>query len=511
MLKNLSFYSEETKSIKKEKEKTSNISLLSELPFFPKKLKKLTIKQLSDVLPFPPKKPRRLKRLAKHQILENILPFYDSVGILRREHTHRYCAETYNVEFIDNKNLDDSLFLAKSSINNLFTDLLREKRGFKYNLLSINTLKTWNNTTNIYDIETIHIKTKAITVTSQRFNSAYQELKHRLDIWTSLGSGWIIDSIEAIFIDIANYDQLAVSSYIPLLSELNNPKKSLIIIKNKDDECCFKWCHIRLLKRIKKQDKEIAKTLDYRGINFSMKARDYEIVEERFNINVNVFGYENRVFPLYVSKKSNKQVLKVLLISNEEKSHYVFIKNFNRLMYSKTKYQHKKHFCMYCLQNFSTEEILNSHRERFLLINETQAVKYETGTTKFKNFDKQIPIPFKIYVDSECLLKRVGINEGGYTKLYQKHIPNSIGAKLVCIDNRFTLATKIFTGSNSSKEFIQWVFEQQKYCSQIINKHFNKKLKMTTEKEDNYQNSEICWICDHCHITVKFRDAAHKE
>ena len=31
-----------------------------------------------------------------------------------------------------------------------------------------------------------------------------------------------------------------------------------------------------------------------------MKAIDYEIIEERFNINVNVFEYENRVFPLYV-------------------------------------------------------------------------------------------------------------------------------------------------------------------------------------------------------------------
>ena len=80
-----------------------------------------------------------------------------------------------------------------------------------------------------------------------------------------------------------------------------------------------------------------------------MKARDYEIVEERLNINVNVFGYENRVFPLFVSKKSNEQVLNVLLLSNEEKSHYVFIKDFNRLMYSKTKYQHKKNFCMSCL------------------------------------------------------------------------------------------------------------------------------------------------------------------
>ena len=158
--------------------------------------------------------------------------------------------------------------------------------------------------------------------------------------------------------------------------------KGLINIKNENVEY-FKWCHIRFInptnshpERINKQDKKIADTLDYRGINFPMKARDYEIIEERFNINVNVFGYDNRVFSLYASKKFNEQELNVLLISNEEKSHYVFIKNFNRLMYSKTKHQHKKHFCMSCLQNFTTKEILNSHRERCLLINDTQALKY---------------------------------------------------------------------------------------------------------------------------------------
>ena len=396
----------------------------------------------------------------------------------RREHAHKYYAATYDVEVIDNTSLSDSLVLAKRSINDLFRNLLREKTGFKYNLVTIVTLKRWNNAINRYDIETVHIKTKAITVTNQRFNlnSAYEELKHRLDIWVGLGSGWIIDKIEDINIDIANYDPLAGSSYIILQPELNNSMKGLINLKDKDNEC-FKCCHVRFIdpqtknpERIKKQDKKVAETIDYRGINFPMKARDYELVEERFNINVNVFGYENRVFPLYVSKKSNEQVLNVLLISNEEKSHYVFIKDFNRLMYSevKTKNQHKKHFCMSCLQNFTTKEILNNHRERCLLINDTQAVKYETEIIKFKNFDKQIPIPFKIYADSECLLKRVNVNKGRYTKLYQKHIPNSIAAKLVCVDNRFTLPTKIFTGSNSIKEFIEWVFEQQKYCNKII-------------------------------------------
>ena len=66
-------------------------------------------------------------------------------------------------------------------------------------------------------------------------------------------------------------------------------------------------------------------------------------------------------------------------------------------MYSevKAKNQHKKHFRMACLQNFTTKEILNNHRERCLLINDTQAVKYETGVIKFKNYEKQIPIAFK--------------------------------------------------------------------------------------------------------------------
>ena len=90
-------------------------------------------------------------------------------------------------------------------------------------------------------------------------------------------------------------------------------------------------CHVRFINpqkkdpdRIKKQDKKIASTLDYRGINFPMKVRDYEVVEVRLNINVNVFGYQDNVFPLFVSKKSNEQLLNVLLISNDEKSHYVF-------------------------------------------------------------------------------------------------------------------------------------------------------------------------------------------
>ena len=156
-------------------------------------------------------------------------------------------------------------------------------------------------------------------------------------------------------------------------------------------------------------------------------------------------------------------------------------------MYSKRKHKDKKHFCMACLQNFSTKEILNNHRKHRLSINGAQAVKYETGIIKFKNYDNQIPIPFKIYADTECLLKRIDISVGKYTKLYQEHIPNFICAKLGCIDNRFSLPSIIFEGKNYINKFIKWIFEQQKYCNQIITNHFDKKLKMTIEDESNNQ------------------------
>ena len=50
-------------------------------------------------------------------------------------------------------------------------------------------------------------------------------------------------------------------------------------------------------------------------------------------MQVNNFGYENKVHPLYISKKSYDQTRNLLLITEKDKSHYVFIKDFNRLMF----------------------------------------------------------------------------------------------------------------------------------------------------------------------------------
>ena len=69
------------------------------------------------------------------------LPFYDDINISRKERAFRRYAEIYKVEIINNRSFSELLFLSKNSIRGLFDDLLREKRGFKYNISTKITLK----------------------------------------------------------------------------------------------------------------------------------------------------------------------------------------------------------------------------------------------------------------------------------------------------------------------------------------------------------------------------------
>ena len=178
-------------------------------------------------------------------------------------------------------------------------------------------------------------------------------------------------------------------------------------------------------------------------------------------MNINVFRYENKVYPIYLSKKFHTHALNLLSITKDNKSHYVFIKHFNKLKYSNTKHKHRKLYCMQCSQSFTTEVILSSHKKQCLLINGTQAVNYESETIKFENYENQVPIPFKIYADTECFIKRTNSYEDHHTIRYQEHHPHSIGAKLVCIGDRFSSPVIIFKGDDRINKFIKRIFRKK--------------------------------------------------
>ena len=134
-----------------------------------------------------------------------------------------------------------------------------------------------------------------------------------------------------------------------LPAELRSPKKGLLNIKNKDKKC-FLWCHVRHInpskkhpERIKKIDKQIVKQLNYDRIEFPVQEKDFNKIEMMNNVCIKVFAYENKlVFPIHVLDQNFKDSIYLLLLKNHNNSHYVYIKNFGRFMFHKTKTKNKK-------------------------------------------------------------------------------------------------------------------------------------------------------------------------
>ena len=103
------------------------------------------------------------------------------------------------------------------------------------------------------------------------------------------------------------------------------------------------------LERITREVKKLAKDLDYDVIKFHVQEKDFSKIEVKSNICINVLGYENElVFPVFVSNRKFENLIDLLLITSGDKSHYVYIKDFDRFMFHKTKNKIKKDFCKSC-------------------------------------------------------------------------------------------------------------------------------------------------------------------
>ena len=421
------------------------------------------------------------------------------------------------------------------------TTLLNEMKGLKY----VETLKV---TFEKISADVIVEKSAYFNSTSQtiinqmEINEALQMSKqnilNKIALWISEGSGWTVQSVDNHYLNIAKYEPMKGSSYIQLPSELRNSKKGLINMKNEDNEC-FRWCHIRHInpqdkypQRIKKIDKQYVEKLDYSGVEFPVGVKHYNKIEKHNSININVFGYENKQpYPIYVSKEKYEDHMELLLVTEKENKHYVLIKDFNRFMYNQTKHEHRKHFCMHCLQCFSSDRVLSNHKENCIQVNGTQAIKMpnkDNNILKFNNFHKQQPVPFVIYADFEAITEKIhGCQQKGnksYTEAYQRHTDCGYGYKVVCCyDDKYTKPEQIYRGENAVYKFLENMLEEVKYCKKVMKKHFNKPLRMTEENEQEFKKATTCHICDkkytekdirvrdHCHITGKYRGSAHQE
>ena len=428
-------------------------------------------------------------------------------------------------------------------IENILKDNLKTMKSLKFNYGIEITFKVISKVVSsmvdsfketIWSIPQIVINESEIDDKIKLVNS---DIFHRITLFSARGnSNVVLSEINTQYIDILHYKPLKGSSYIELPKELKNPKMGLINIKNEDQKC-FAYCLLYHLHQneIKNNPQRVSNykkyenTVDFTGINFPVSIKDIPKIEKMNNIAINVFGYENKTtFPVFLSSNQTENPLNLLLISNDNKRHYTYIKDFNRFMYKKNKHHCKKHFCISCLQCFSTTEILNNHIKNCLIINKKQNIIMPKFGSKvfFKNYFKMIKSPFVIYCDFESILEPIDVvkldeKTTSYTTGYQNHLMSSYAYKVVCQLDKYTKPIKLYRGENAAKHFLTKLLKENEEIQKIIKTQFREKMKITNEQQNEFQRSTICYICngklskkdkvrDHCHVTGEYRGAAHK-
>ena len=369
------------------------------------------------------------------------------------------------------------------------------------------------------------------------YNEMTKNMLESLETFQSRGSGWIFERVNQLDIHIDKYVPLRGSSYINL-PEVLAKKKAIVNVQNKDDEC-FKWAVTSALYPAEKdpqrvtKHKENAKKLNFANISFPTQTKDIHYFEKQNSVAVNVFGYENKVYPLRRSEETHDKYVDLLLISDGTKQHYCWIKDFSRLLSSQTsKHNGKKFYCRNCLNPFNTEKALQDHLE---YCSNKEAVRIEFPKKgeilKFKNYSKSQRVPFVIYADFESFTEKISgpkpnPDQGSFTHQYQKHTPSGfcyyIKSSIPGFDREPVLYSK-----KSEDEDISTIFvtSLEKEIQEIYNQYKQPKpmIYLTKKQWGDFNSATHCHICkvkftsderkvrDHCHLTGQYRGPAHNK
>ena len=455
--------------------------------------------------------------------------------------------KTFRVNGVDG--MDEKTFM--NNVKPRVIDLIKSKGSIKVKLILTVMFTKENPATGKIDINVYSFASKMEIVTeatdlTELFDHMSDKIFELIQNFNNRGSGWQFDRVEHLDININPYNPLSASSYIELPGNLAD-KKAIINVKNENDNECFKWAVTSAVfpakehgERLSKQMRKDSEKFDWSGIEFPVSLKQIDKFEKQNNYAINVFGYERVVYPLRISKKNCEQVINLLLIADEETNHFCWIKNMSRLLSKNiNNHQHKRYFCYRCLNSFHSEKSLEKHKE---YCQNNEAVKIEMPMIKddegkflgpeyiyFKNHYKKQRVPFVVYADFECFTEKIDTcqpEEGkSFTNQYQKHSPSGFSYLIKCFDDELLSPKLVHYTAKSPDEDIPQLFIEslEKDIKEIYNKFKKpKKMVMTREDKINYKKATHCHICeeeidkdedikvrDHCHLTGKFRGAAH--
>ena len=145
-------------------------------------------------------------------------------------------------------------------------------------------------------------------------------------------------------------------------------------------------------------------------------------------------------------------------------------------------------------------------------------------TMRFKNIEHQLPAPFTIYADLECILWPYDTTSPNpstsSTTPHNKHIACGAAYYIVSTDKRFHREPTVLRGENVMSEFIERLISDVAQLKQYL-RNIVKMKPLSAEQRTEFDSATTCHICrrvfmesdrrvrDHDHITGAYRGAAH--
>ena len=434
-------------------------------------------------------------------------------------------------------------------LNRVFTtveEMLKNNRNVKFKMVLVClmeriSVKTDKGVEAVEEFEAFFSTRNYINLESTNIEKLVQKcfgkILNDIEDFSSNGSGWYFKEVLRLEVDTVKYNPTKGSSYIDLPKWIKN-KEAIINIKNRDDKC-FLWSIFRHLHPKEKNDqylKDLRKyefSLNTNGITFPMKIKDISKFE-KLNPEIpgiNVFSNDNMtIYPLRMAERDCKNTIDLFFYEEEGVSHYSLIKNFHRLIKSqKTKSKDGPIFiCKRCFNHFTKEELLEKHI-KYCSNNKSAIVNMPEPNTMlyFKNYYKQLPIPFVVYADFECFTKPMNScspnPKESYNYNYQKHEPSGFCFYVKGIVDK-KIKPIIYTKTSEDEDIPKLFVEKLTEVTKGIYNDFYKRpkpLRLTSAEQKSFEEAKTCHICncelkkdkvrDHCHFTGQYRGAAHNK
>ena len=270
---------------------------------------------------------------------------------------------------------------------------------------------------------------------------------------------------------------------------------------------CFKWAVIAAMKwkNIGHHPERISKLrrseedFDWGRMKFPASTRDIKRFEFRNEITISVLAFENK--KVYICRKGKEydRVANLMLITDNNKKHYVAIKSLSRLLSSSnTKKKKAQYFCTNCLQGFLEQKSRNEHHVycrsneavRIEIPNRKPIVKYSDGQYQFK-------VPFMMYADSESILEPIqGTSNNpnvSSTRGVNVHKPSGW-----CLYSKFSYGDVTnpltqYRGPDCVKKFCEHIISEAK---RLYSSFPEKPMEQLTKSQlKEYKRATKCHIC----------------